>query len=142
MEKSSSKTVPQKREPRTTYVTNDIPYSENMEYAENAIKRLVDKLRETKKQQRLSGQAMADKLSPYVSSPNALTRITTIWGKDKRLPSLELAFVMRRVFGISLDAIADGYISDESKLLNELLVWIDKMPKLATNLADDGNDIT
>ena len=97
--------------------------SEQIEQVEAAVYRVGEVISEIMEKNRFSNENMCSILQDYLPTEQDVSRL--IKHDKKRYPKASLLFALRRVFGVDLNALADGG-SPEPELPYDLIVALHK----------------
>lgn len=109
-EKQKQKALASTVDPETArdYVANDIKlYSDKGDYVEAAMYQVGETIRKIRDERKWTNAQFLEHLDTTYF-PNAETISRLVKHEEKRFPSAAQLFDLRRVFGISLDALTDG----------------------------------
>lgn len=109
--KTKMKNNPTSRKKSEGYHKNTRTYISLAEYEETAIEHLQANLDSAfavlRESHSLTRDDMVNLLSPYIKSPETVSKICAVAGEDKRHCNLEIMAALHYVFGISIDEILD-----------------------------------
>lgn len=109
-EKQAQKSIIRKDDLETArnYIATDIElHSDKADYVENAVYRVGEVIAKIRDERKWSNSTLIEYLDTnYFPSVHTISRLVN--HDEKRIPNAAQLFDLRRVFGISLDALADN----------------------------------